>query len=66
MIFWREVCKEETGRLPEFAKTQTNLSEFNQYELATITLDQAKKETGAYYTGMRMHVYTYACIRLHV
>ena len=36
MSFWIEVCKEEMWRLSEFSKTQKNLPEFYQQELATL------------------------------
>ena len=35
IYFWRDVFKEEIRRLPESSKTQKNLPEFNQQELAT-------------------------------
>ena len=36
MSFGRNVCNEEIWRLPESPKTQKNLPEFHQQELATL------------------------------
>ena len=38
MSFWKDVCKEEIGRLPEFSKTQKYLPECHLHELATLVV----------------------------
>jgi len=38
MSFWWDVCKEEIWRFPESPKTQKNLPEFLQQELATLAI----------------------------
>ena len=42
MSFWSDFLKEEIWKLPESPKTQKNLPEFHQQELATLgTEDQS-------------------------
>ena len=41
--FWRDVCKEEIRRLPEFPKTQKNLPEFHQQKLATLGITEINR-----------------------
>jgi len=61
MSFGRNVCKEEILRLPESSKTQKNLPEFHQQELATLHTDLPHKvKTYAY--GLPKHLFDKAML----